>query len=63
MVVLAMPGNLAGRLAIETQEEACGVFELYTLVLPHHPCDVIAASQLVAEAVPVQIKQHAADAS
>mmetsp|Transcript_54681 Transcript_54681/g.171685 ORF Transcript_54681/g.171685 Transcript_54681/m.171685 type:complete len:254 (-) Transcript_54681:668-1429(-) len=63
LVVLAMPRDLSGGLAIEAQEEAGGVAQRHPFVLPHHACDVVTAAELVAEAVPFHVQQHAAHTS
>merc|ERR1740133_863537 len=63
LVVLAMPVDFLGGLAIEAQEEAGGVALNEALVLPHHACDVIATAELVAEALPIHVEQHAANSS
>mmetsp|Transcript_43558 Transcript_43558/g.110290 ORF Transcript_43558/g.110290 Transcript_43558/m.110290 type:complete len:259 (-) Transcript_43558:442-1218(-) len=58
LVVLAMPLDLLGRLAVEAQEEACAIAQSDAVVLPHHACDVVAAAQLVAEALALHVEQH-----
>merc|ERR1719424_1165394 len=58
LVVLAVPVDFLGGLAIEAQDEAGGVALSEAFVLPHHACDVVAAAQLVAKSVAVHVEEQ-----
>mmetsp|Transcript_16094 Transcript_16094/g.48353 ORF Transcript_16094/g.48353 Transcript_16094/m.48353 type:complete len:431 (-) Transcript_16094:9-1301(-) len=63
LVVLAVPLDLGGGLGVQAEEEARAVAQHETLVLPHHARDVVAAAKLVAEALAVDVQEHAAHAA
>merc|ERR1719373_1013123 len=63
LVVLAMPKYFSGGLAIEAKEEASGVTERDALVLPHHASHIVSATELVAEAMALNIQQYTTDAT
>eukprot|EP00413_Alexandrium_margalefii_P016186 CAMPEP_0204531988 /NCGR_PEP_ID=MMETSP0661-20131031/11472_1 /ASSEMBLY_ACC=CAM_ASM_000606 /TAXON_ID=109239 /ORGANISM="Alexandrium margalefi, Strain AMGDE01CS-322" /LENGTH=587 /DNA_ID=CAMNT_0051538187 /DNA_START=230 /DNA_END=1990 /DNA_ORIENTATION=+ len=63
LIVLAMPSDLSGCLAVQAQEEPGRAAECHPLVLPHHAGHVVTAAQLVAEAVPLHVQEHTADAA
>merc|ERR1719401_1785743 len=63
LVVLTMPSDFSGGLAVEAKEKARGVAKRQALVLPHHASDVIPATELIAETLPLHIQEHAPNAA
>mmetsp|Transcript_78431 Transcript_78431/g.175826 ORF Transcript_78431/g.175826 Transcript_78431/m.175826 type:complete len:319 (-) Transcript_78431:492-1448(-) len=63
LVVLTMPRDFSGGLAVEAKEKARGVAERQALVLPHHASDVIPATELIAETLPLHVQEYAPNAA
>mmetsp|Transcript_4436 Transcript_4436/g.6516 ORF Transcript_4436/g.6516 Transcript_4436/m.6516 type:complete len:457 (-) Transcript_4436:4-1374(-) len=63
LVVLAVPGDLRGGLAVQAEEEPSAIAQGHTLILPHHACDVVSPSEFIAESLALHVEEDAADAS